>query len=120
MRPSAKIESLKHWIDEKIQGSFEAGQQHGLSGRQGVIIRARNINNLVLRRDVIEAVENGRFSVYGVSTANEAGLDTGERSPEGMYPERTVYANVSRRLSEMARMVMDRRGGGQIEATDRP
>jgi hypothetical protein len=57
---------------------------------------------------VIEAVESGRFTVYGVSTIDEAvemltGLVPGERSLEGTYPERTVYGNVSRRLSELAR-----------------
>jgi lon-related putative ATP-dependent protease len=112
-------------VNEKVEGFFEACQRHGLSGRQGVIIPARNINHLVLRRDVIEAVENGRFFVYGVSTVDEAvemltGLDAGERSPEGTYPERTVYGHVSRKLSEMARIVMERSNHGLMESNVHP
>ena len=111
-------------INEKIEGFFEACQRHGFSGSQGIIIPARNINNLVLRRDVIEAVKNGRFTVYGINTVDEAveimaGLDPGERGPDGTYPERTLYGNVSKRLTEMARVVMDRTDHAQIESTDR-
>ena len=109
-------------VNEKIEGFFDACQKHGLSGQQGVVIPARNLNNLVLRRDVVEAVEHARFSVYGVNTIDEAfemltGLEPGERATDGTYPEQTVYGKVAKRLNEMARIVMEHADRTRIEPT---
>jgi predicted ATP-dependent protease len=97
-------------VNEKIEGFFETCHKHGLSGDQGVIIPARNTKNLALRRDVVEAVEAGTFSVWGVNTVEEAlelltGIPAGERDAAGEYPQGTLYYRVNKRLEEMARLV---------------
>ena len=108
-------------MNEKIEGFFEACQKRGLSGNQGVIIPARNTKHLALRRDVVEAVESGKFAVYGVNSVEEAlelltGLPAGARGAEGQYPENTLYGRVARRLEEMAKAVAAWGERAQVES----
>lgn len=99
-------------VNEKIEGFFESCKKRGLTGKQGVIIPARNAKHLALRHDVVEAVARGTFTVYGVNTVEEAielltGLPAGERGPDGEYPPDTVYGRAAKRLAEMAQIVAD-------------
>ncbi|MEW6300336.1 MAG: ATP-binding protein, partial [Thermodesulfobacteriota bacterium] len=88
--------------NEKIEGFFDVCRVKGLTGKQGVLIPAANVRNLVLRADVVDAVAQGRFHIYPVRTVDE-GLEllTGVRAgtPED---EGTVNGLVSRRLRELA------------------
>lgn len=95
-------------VNEKIEGFFAVCRNRGLSGDQGVVIPAVNVKNLMLNKDVVEAVRDGRFHVYAVRTVNEAlelltGMPAGSRSPVGFYPEGTVNYLVEKRLREMSR-----------------
>ncbi|MCP9439709.1 MAG: AAA family ATPase [Nitrospira sp.] len=97
-------------VNEKIEGFFESCLRRGLTGKQGVIIPARNTKHLTLRRDVVEAAEAGRFAVYAVNTIDEAvelliGIPAGERGLDGLYPPDTVFGRAARRLEEMANAV---------------
>ncbi len=92
----------------KIEGFFKICKARGLTGSQGVMIPKDNVRNLVLRRDVIDAVEAGEFNIYAVSTIDEGievltGVEAGELNDDGEYPEGTVNALVEQRLREMAR-----------------
>jgi len=82
----------------------------GLTGQQGVLVPADNVQNLMLREDVVDAVRAGQFHVYPVATIDEGieiltGRPAGERGPDGRYPEGTVNAAVERRLRELAEAV---------------
>jgi len=97
-------------VNEKIEGFFESCSRKGLTGKQGVIIPARNTKHLALRRDVVEAVESGHFTVYAVNTIEEAvelltGVAAGERGIDGLYPLDTVFGRAAQRLEEMAQAV---------------
>jgi lon-related putative ATP-dependent protease len=97
-------------VNEKIEGFFESCSRKGLTGRQGVIIPARNTKHLALRREVVEAVESGHFFVYAVNTIDEAlelltGVTAGERGLDGTYPPDTVFGRAAQRLEEMAQAV---------------
>lgn len=99
-------------VNEKIEGFFESCVRRGLTGKQGVIIPARNTKHLALRRDVVDAVEAGKFTVYAVNTVEEAielltGVPAGERGLEGEYPPDTVYGRAARRLEELAQAVAE-------------
>lgn len=99
-------------VNEKIEGFFESCSRRGLTGRQGVIIPARNTKHLALRREVVEAVESGHFSVYAVNTIEEAlelltGVAAGERALDGTYPPETVFGRAAARLEEMAQAVAE-------------
>jgi len=99
-------------VNEKIEGFFESCSRRGLTGKQGVIIPARNTKHLALRREVVEAVESGHFTVYAVSTIEEAlelltGVAAGERGLDGSYPPDTVFGRAAQRLEEMAEAVAE-------------
>lgn len=111
-------------VNEKIEGFLESCSRRGLTGKQGVIIPARNTKHLALRRDVVEAVESGQFTVYAVNTLEEAielltGVPAGERGIDGEYPPDTVFGRAAQRLAEMAQAVAEwgegeERPGGRI------
>jgi predicted ATP-dependent protease len=92
-------------INEKIEGFFDVCRTRGLTGQQGVVIPDANINHLMLREDVVEAVREERFHVYAVSTVDEgltllSGRPAGERGPDGLFPADSVNAAVERALAE--------------------
>jgi len=94
-------------VNEKIEGFFDLCRARGLTGEQGVIIPRSNVKHLMLRQDVVEAVENGQFHVYAISTIDQAlelltGMPAGEPDEEGNYPPDTVNGRVQARLKELA------------------
>jgi lon-related putative ATP-dependent protease len=96
-------------VNEKIEGFFDTCQTRGLTGRQGVIIPQANARNLMLRRDVVEAVAAGRFHVFPIATVDEglellSGMSAGERTPDGSFPEGSFNAIVAGRLDELAEL----------------
>ena len=93
-------------VNEKIEGFFEVCRLQGLDSRQGVLVPAANVKHLMLRRNVVEAAAAGQFSVYPVSTVDEAvelltGLPAGEPDGDGLYPPDTVNGRVQGRLAEL-------------------
>lgn len=96
-------------INEKIEGFFDICKLKGLTGEQGVIMPASNVPHLILRDDVVEAIEKKQFVLYPVNTVDEAitlltGLPAGERNKEGEFPEGSVNYKVEQRLLEMAEL----------------
>jgi lon-related putative ATP-dependent protease len=94
-------------INEKVEGFFDACRVTGLTGLQGVIIPAANRRHLMLRRELVEAVDAGRFHVYPVTTVDEAmelmaGLPAGSRDPTGTFPEGSINHRVESRLRRFA------------------
>ena len=99
-------------VNEKIEGFFDTCKTAGLTGQQGVLIPRRNMRNLMLRPDVIEAVSEGRFRIYAISHIDEAmelltGLAAGSRSGNGMFDDGSVNANVELRLRDFAHALQD-------------
>jgi predicted ATP-dependent protease len=95
-------------VNEKVEGFFHACRLRGLTGTQGVILPADNVPHLMLHDEVIEAVERGRFHVYGVRTLDEAiglltGMEAGERDAAGNYPPGSFNALAEERLRAFAR-----------------
>jgi lon-related putative ATP-dependent protease len=94
----------------KIEGFFDVCKVKGLTGTQGVMIPKDNIRNLVLRHDVVEAVREGRFHIYAVSTIDEGievltGVPAGTPDETGAYPEDSVHGRVLSELENMAEKV---------------
>lgn len=94
-------------VNAKIEGFFDVCEARGLTGDQGVLIPSSNVRHLMLRDDVVDAVVNGEFHIYSVSTIEEGlqiltGISPGEASEDGSYPEGTIYALVQARLDEYA------------------
>lgn len=94
-------------VNEKIEGFFDLCRIIGLNGSHGVIIPARNIKHLMLKKDVVEAVKEGKFSIYPISKVDEGleiltGMQVGELGEDGTYPEGTINYLVAKRLTEIS------------------
>lgn len=95
-------------VNEKIEGFFDLCAARGLTGEQGVLIPASNVEHLMLRDDVIAAVREGRFHVHPVETVDQGielltGRPAGSEGEDGTFPEDSVNGKVRRRLEELAR-----------------
>lgn len=100
-------------VNEKIEGIFRVCQRRGLNGEQGVLIPRANVKNLMLSREVIAAVRDGRFHVYAVSTIDEGievltGLPAGKRRSDGSWTPGSISDRVDRRLHELQEVVRTR------------
>jgi lon-related putative ATP-dependent protease len=94
-------------VNEKIEGFFDICHARGLDGEQGVLIPAANVQHLMLREDVVEAVRLKKFAIYAVKTIDDGieiltGVKAGERGPEGRYPAATVNRLVEDKLKLFA------------------
>jgi lon-related putative ATP-dependent protease len=99
-------------VNEKIEGYFDVCKLGGLTGKQGVMIPESNVQNLMLREDVVEAVKKKKFNVWSVSTIDEGiehltGVKAGKRNAEGSFPKNSINGLVQARLAEMADTVKE-------------
>jgi lon-related putative ATP-dependent protease len=90
-------------VNQKIEGFFEVCREKGLTGAQGVIIPCSNVQNLMLRRDVIDAVKKKQFHVYRIATVAEGievltGIPAGQADADGRFPPETVFGAVQQKL----------------------
>jgi lon-related putative ATP-dependent protease len=108
----------------KVEGFFDVCDAKGLTGEQGVLIPATNVDNLVLSRQVTEAVESGRFAVYAVTRIEEGielltGVPAGEPDAEGNYPPETVFGKVAASLTAMTDRITGRERNNRL-AQEKP
>ena len=94
-------------VNEKLEGFYEVCKAKGLDGNQGVLIPASNVQNLMLKEEIVEAAKAGKFRIYPVQTIDEGievltGIPAGARREDGTYEEGTVNYLVDKRLQEMA------------------
>ena len=94
-------------VNEKVEGFFDVCMRRGLTGDQGVIIPSANVKHLMLRRDVVDAVERGVFSIYAAETIEEAvtimtGLPAGLRDEKGLFAPGSLFERVDHRLMDYA------------------
>lgn len=98
-------------VNEKIEGFFKLCQSRGLDGQQATIIPASNARNLMLKQEVIDAVEQSLFQVFAVSNVNETlellmGETAGTINREGDYPIGTINCKVVSRLKEISDLAL--------------
>jgi lon-related putative ATP-dependent protease len=111
--------------NQKIEGFYDVCRLRGLTGEQGVIIPASNVQHLMLREDVVKAVDEGRFVIQAVSSIDEAlelltGVPAGLPDEDGHYAPDTINGKVHDRLKEIASRLREsqippRDATGQIE-----
>ena len=94
-------------VNEKIEGFFDVCRARGLTGDQGVIIPHQNTKDLLLRPDVVEAVEQKSFHIWAIKSIDKGielltGVPAGRHLASGRFSKGSVKAAVDRRLSEMA------------------
>jgi len=94
-------------VNEKIEGFFDICKQRRLTGKQGVLIPAANVTDLMLREDVVNAAANGKFHIYPVKHINEGieiltGQPAGKRGRSGAFKAGSVNARVEDKLRSFA------------------
>ncbi|MFN9719026.1 MAG: Lon protease family protein [Planctomycetota bacterium] len=93
-------------VNEKIEGFFQVCVDRGLTGEQGVLIPESNRHHLMLRPDVLHAVESGQFFIRTFSTIDQAvealtGVCAGEVSVTGVWSADSINGKVAARLKEL-------------------
>jgi len=95
-------------VNEKIEGFYEVCKAKGLTRDQGVIIPHQNVQNLMLRKEVVNSVSEGKFHIYPIKSIDEGieiltGTKAGKRQKNGTFPEETVNYLVDQELQRLAK-----------------
>ena len=96
-------------VNEKIEGFYKVCKLKGLTGKEGVIIPYKNIENLMLEDEVIDAVRNGKFKIYGVKTIDEGieiltGIKPGKLNEQGEFEKGTINYLVQKKLEYYSKL----------------
>ena len=96
-------------VNEKIEGFFDLCKTRGLSGDQGVIIPAANIKNLMLKKEVLTAVQENQFHIWAVNSIDQGisiltDTPAGKRNEDGTWEPETLNAMVDSQLQKMAEL----------------
>lgn len=94
-------------VSEKVEGYFDVCKEVGLSGTQGVCLPSSNVRNLVLRHDVVEAVDNGQFHVWAMDTVDQALELLSGMPPGSLEEENTFHWKVDQRLQNMLNVLKE-------------
>ena len=94
-------------VNEKIEGFFEVCKAVGLTEEQGVMIPESNVQNLMLKEEIVDAVKAGKFHIYSAKNIDEGievltGTKAGTKLQDGTFEEETVNYRVNKQLKDMA------------------
>lgn len=94
-------------VTDKIEGFFKVCKEKGLNGENGVLIPYQNVKNLNLSNEIVDAVRDGKFHIYPISTIDEGieiltGVESGEMDEEGNYPKDSINYLVAEKLKRYA------------------
>ena len=111
-------------VNEKIEGFFDLCAARGLDGTHGVIIPARNVRNLMLKKDVVTAVAEGKFKIHSINRMEEGleiitGVPAGVAGENGEYPEGTINNLVMKRLTKITEAMKPAKDEGEEKGTER-
>jgi ATP-dependent Lon protease len=111
-------------VNQKIEGFFDVCRAKGITGKQGVMIPQLNVDDLMLRKDVVETVKGGKFHIYPVKTVSQGieiltGVEAGERMEDGKFKEGTVNALVDKKLRDLGTKIKEFEGGGEEGAGEK-
>ena len=109
-------------INEKIEGFFKVCKSRGLTGKQGVVMPHTNLKDLMLNHEVVNAVRDGKFHVYAVTTINEGieiltGKKAGERNAKGDFPRDTINYLVDEKLNSLMELALQLKEKAKVNTT---
>lgn len=114
--------------NEKIEGFFRYCKAKGLNGEQGVMIPRQNCINLVLNKEVVDAVKEGEFHVWAIDTIDQGieiltDIPAGDADHEGVFAEDSVHGRVKERLKSWfersVRLTKELGGNNDSEKNDK-
>jgi predicted ATP-dependent protease len=93
-------------VSYKIETFYDIYRNEGSTDTQGVLIPQAAVADMMLRRDVIQAIENHSFHLIPVRTVDEgiqilSGVEAGEKDASGKYPSGSFYYLVERGLRKL-------------------
>ncbi|MGO8762466.1 MAG: S16 family serine protease, partial [Desulfobaccales bacterium] len=99
-------------VNWKIEGFYKVCKARGLDGTQGVIIPMANVTELMLKKEVVDAVKAGTFHVWAVGHVDEAlelltGVPAGKRLADGTFEPDTVNCRVDQKLKQMMELARE-------------
>ena len=99
-------------VNEKIEGFYDVCRIKGLTGTQGVMMPESNVEDLMLREDILEAVTAGKFHIWPVAKVEQGieiltGKTAGRKNGDGKFDAGTVFALMDERLREMAKTLKE-------------
>ncbi len=102
-------------INEKVEGYFEVCRQHGFNGEQGVMIPKGNMDHLMLKQEVVDAVKEGKFHVWAIGTVDEGielltGYPSGRRLKSGSFTKNSVHDLVDQRIQALNKVMTKNSG----------
>jgi predicted ATP-dependent protease len=94
-------------VNEKIEGYFDVCKARGLDGTHSVLIPESNVSNLMLKKEVIDAVVANKFHIYSAKTIDEGieiltGVPAGQSKPSGGFEKDSVFDRADTKLRELA------------------
>jgi predicted ATP-dependent protease len=92
-------------VNEKIEGFFDVCRSRGLTGKQGVVIPIQNVKDLMLREDVVQAVEDGKFHIWAIERVEEGieiltGIKAGKQTGKN-YEANTMFGLVEKKIKDL-------------------
>ncbi|WP_462323830.1 Lon protease family protein [Desulfoplanes sp.] len=112
-------------VNQKIEGFFSCCKHMGLTGEQGVVIPTTNTKDLMLRHEVVNAVEKGDFHIWAISHVDEGmriltGTPPGKRLKNGTYPPKSINGAVDARLTDLAEGLKQFGTSGEETSSSKP
>ena len=109
-------------VNQKVEGFFDLCKARGLDGSHGVIIPSRNVKNLMLKQEIVDAVTEGKFTIHAIERMEDGleiltGMQAGVMGEDQTYPENSVNQLVMKRLTEIAEALEKKKeenGGSQL------
>lgn len=97
-------------VNCKVEGFYEVCKAKGLTGDQGVIIPHQNVRSLMLKDEVVQAINDGKFHIWPVTCIDDGieiltGVAAGQKDQSGNYPADTVHGRASRKINEFANVL---------------
>ena len=102
-------------VNDKIEGFFQICKMRGLDGSHGVMIPEQNVRNLNLSEEIVQAVKEGKFHIYAISTIEEGieiltGVPAGKKDSNGHFPAGSVNYLAYEKLKKYAEVSAKRDG----------
>jgi predicted ATP-dependent protease len=99
-------------VNWKVEGFYKVCKARGLNGSHGVIIPKANVPELMLKKEVLDAVNEGKFHVWAVGHADEAlelltGLPAGKRQEDSAFEPDTLNDKVDQKLKQMMELAKE-------------
>jgi predicted ATP-dependent protease len=105
-------------VNHKIEGFYAVCKAKGLTGEQGVLIPKTNERHLMLKEEVVEAIQAGLFHVWSIETIEQGieiltGIPAGGPGKNAAFVKGTVFYQVDQALKKMYDRMHVERGDNQ-------